>query len=134
MEGGQQQQDVVIQAHCLADRRLRDCNDPRGNTLHVVGANRRPPCVNRRSLEFLVDFVDYGSGPHHQVTELGLGTIQLSNAHIDAGGLDVLRGLFAASDTSSSLKKVRLFDCDFGTAEEACIFFQALNRTEPYWT
>jgi Leucine Rich repeat len=155
--GGQQQQQqqpqasVVIHravlngiAHCLENRR-RLCDQR--HKLHVVGVKKHARVVARRSLEFLVDFMDNGSGSssqQHDVTSLELGTIRLSSssnnsssnplpagagAADDDGGLEVLRSLFARSDTS--LTRVRLFDCDFGTAQEALHLVSAFesNRT-----
>jgi hypothetical protein len=79
--------------------------------LDVDGYNK--PRIDRRSLEHLVDFLD--NGDSHKVTELVIADFCLLQPF--DGGLEILRSFFARSDTT--LTKVRLYCCTFGSAQEA---------------
>jgi hypothetical protein len=109
--------------HCYDDTRI-----------HV---SKLPP-MNRRSLQYLVDFLSIfqrrrrrreDESEEHRpsdddepvvITHLVLYALNLTRHPNDgSGGLDVLRTFFARSDSTTTLTKVTLWHCDFGTVDEA---------------
>jgi Leucine Rich repeat len=83
--------------------------------------------VDRRSLQHLVDFMDNSDSREVAITELWFFCVRLSEP--SDGGLDVLRTFFSRSDTT--LTKVCLYYCNFGSAQDASQLLAAFetNRT-----
>jgi hypothetical protein len=82
--------------------------------------------IDQGSLQHMVDFLD--SGEHSVVTELVLDNVKLTQP--SGGGLDILRAFFS-SRSDTTLTKVVLWHCDFGSHEGASKLLAAFqnNRT-----
>jgi hypothetical protein len=93
--------------------------------LKICGYRNSP--IDLRSLQHLVDFIDNSDSREAAITGLRLLNVRLSEP--SDGGLDVLRGFFARSDTT--LEKVKLEYCHFGNQEDASQLLAAFetNRT-----
>jgi Ran GTPase-activating protein (RanGAP) involved in mRNA processing and transport len=124
MEEQQQQQPlhrgVVSGIARLADPRWREQR-------HKLFIDGDPAPMDRRSLQHLVDFLDGRRDSHHEdiiaITELELAGIRLIEP--SDGGVNVLEDFFARSDTT--LTKLVLRDCNFGTTEDALQVLAAIH-------
>jgi Leucine Rich repeat len=92
----------------------------------IVDLLHKQQSVDRRSLEYLVNFLDNHVDSHEgeAITELKLHLLHLS--YPSDGGLEVLRALFARNDTT--LTKVTLKTCDFFPPPQLLTAFYT-NRT-----
>jgi Leucine Rich repeat len=95
--------------------------------------------VDRRSLQHLVDFLvndvdDTTPRREAVITELFLDNVTLVSEPSPDGGLNVLKDLFARSDTTLTLTKVTLRHCDFGSQQNTEQLLAAFhtNRTITY--
>jgi hypothetical protein len=145
--GEQQQQNIHRSVFACIARHDDDDDDDDDDSRYTHRDERHKLWINnlirtaidRRSVQYVVDFLDKNSsgcsgedddGDTHGVvviTELELLYWRL--LYPSDGGLDVLRAFFARSDTT--LTKVTLDVCNFGTAEDASQLLAAFhtNRT-----
>jgi Leucine Rich repeat len=91
-------------------------------------------CIDRRSVQHLVDFLDSGEETAKRVTALKLFSAGLVFHPSPDGGLEVLRNFFARNCTT--LTKVTLKHCEFGTPEDTSHLLTGFhtNRTVTYLT
>jgi Leucine Rich repeat len=152
---------VVEGIERLAEERPRHGKATTRHVLYING-NRyadssKPSCLDRRSLQHLVDFILDNSHHHHHhhhhragnaaaaqdeeeeeeeeeeviiVTELELANVRLVSDPSPDGGVNVLKDFFArASDTT--VTKIKFWSCDFGSVEDTLQLLAGLhsNRT-----
>jgi hypothetical protein len=127
----QQQQQPLHRAFLSVIERLSDprCSREERQNLRVYSYNKPP--IDRGSWQHLVDFVEnrHGYGEQVMITELELLCVKLITDPSD-GGLTGLREFFAKSH-KTTLTKVTLNECEFGTEQDASQLFASFhtNRT-----
>jgi hypothetical protein len=141
----QQQQPQLALHRAVAEAIARDPRRPRTKRQDLIVfdlKHSQEPPIDRRSFQHLIDFInnsnngaDRGDGDDDddddtheakvEITKLQLNCVRLSQ-HPSDGGFNVLRDFFARSDTTT-LTRIELHICFFGTAEDAAQLLAAFQ-------